>query len=241
MEDNWVLAISTVVLAIATLLVFIAAVFQDRIQLLFTRPKLDVSINTKPPDCHKVRMYGPYRGGVSVMKGPLDQVFVAFAYYFRLRVKNKGNDKAESVEVLLDTLSRKQADGTYKSVASFLPMNLLWSNYRQPSMPTISPGTYKLCDLGHIVDPSKLEETGELMNITWEGFSEEETVLILDTHVKSFTLSHLIRPASYQLRIIIAAANTKPIRKTLEINLTGKWFEEEREMLDQGVGITMLN
>lgn len=241
MNAEWVLAISTVGLAVATLLVFIVAVFQDRIRLWFTHPELEVSIRTAPPDCHKVPMFGFTRGGASISNGTVKQVFVANAYYLRLRIKNRGNDKAEFVEVLLDTLSRQQADGAFGPVESFLPLNLYWSNIREAYMPVIYPDTFKLCDLGHIIDPPNREVAGEGEHRNWEGFSDDQTILSLETSIRSTTMSHLIPPGIYKMRIIIAAANAKPIRKTLEINLAGKWYEDEREMLEQGIGITMLN
>jgi hypothetical protein len=241
---NLVTAIGTAVAAIVALAI---AVFQDRMRTWFMRPKLDVSIDLCPPDCHKTKMRyrhslrGYFEGGVSLQRDPKEwpREKEVDTYYFRLRVKNSGSQKAEWVEVFAARLSKKQADGSYKSVDSFLPMNLVWSHCREVFLPAISPGTYKHCDLAHILDPrDRGRISGE--DTAWPNVPPAKTVLSLDTFVQPYTRSYLLPFGTYYLTLIVAAANVKAITKTLEITLTGDWYDNEQEMLGQGIGIRLI-
>ena len=162
-------------------------------------------------------------------------------YYLRLRVVNNGNDKAESVELFAAELSRQKADGTFDRVNSFLPMNLVWSHYGGVFLSAISPDTYKHCDLGHIVDP-KMRDRVPIEKKPWtdDEVAHDDAILSLNTAVLPHTKSYLIRPGVYRLVVILAAANAKPFRKTLEINLTGDWYDDEEKMLAEGIGIMVL-
>ena len=44
----------------------------------------------------------------------------------------------------------------------------------------------------------------------------------------------------YRLVILVSAANTIPIEKTFEISLTGEWYDDEKKMLGEGIGIRLL-
>jgi hypothetical protein len=249
---NLMTAIGTLMAVIVALII---AIFQDWLRALYSRPNLEISIDLCPPDCHKTRLH---LLSVLDMEGvpttttlyPHTEVAadiatftsgpapsrIADAYYFRLKVRNLGRRRAESVEVFAAKLERKQADGTFSKVDSFLPMNLLWSYHRQVFLPAISPKTYKHCDLAHIIDPSERENfPGE--HKTWPNVSSEKTVLSFDTASKPYVQSYLVPAGIYLLNIVIAAANAEPVEETLEITLTGDWYDNEQEMLSQGIGI----
>ena len=216
---------------------------------------LEVSIRLHPPDCEKIT-YRPMPGGsvstistVTTTVGPgfragdllsdPESYPSADAYYLRLRVQNSGGQKAETVEVFADKLLERQEGGIFREVGSFLPMNLLWSHYRQPHLHVIPPGTHRHCDLAHIIDPQKrFFFPGEQR--TWPGIPPERTILSFDTHVQSNTRSHLVSPGTYRLLITVAAANAEPVTKTLEITLTGDWYDEQDEMLGRGIIVRVL-
>lgn len=226
---QWAEAVGTF-LAVVTALVI--ALFQDRLRERVWRPVLDVSVEAAPPDCLKIPMTG---------RGPAGElVAVADCCYLRLRVSNRGNRQAESVEVFAGGLSRRQADDTFKEVGSFLPMNLLWADYHKVFFPAISPGMYRHCDLAHMIQPEKRAAfSGE--DKQWPGVPPTKTILSLDTAVKPNTLSHLQPHGQYRMDIVVAAANAKPIKRTLEITLTGDWYDNESQMLSQGVGVRVLS
>jgi hypothetical protein len=238
---DWIVAIGTIVMAV----VAVIAVFQDRIRAWLSRPILNASIALSPPDCHKTELHFVTREEAKASRGSSkkDQVEVsriADVYYFRLRIANSGNDKAESVEVIASDLTRRLADGTYKVVESFLPMNLAWTHIHTLFFPAISPGTYKHCDLFHIIDP-KTREIVPMEGKTWPHISRDKTILSFDTVVQPFTKNYLVCVGVYRLTLIVAAANSKPITKILEINLTGDWFDEEQKMLGEGIGIKVIS
>ncbi|MBE3139809.1 MAG: hypothetical protein IMZ53_04400, partial [Thermoplasmata archaeon] len=142
----WVTAYATICLAIVTFLLALVAAFQDRIRGWIMRPRLQVSAKMSPPDCHKTKI-ATGQPGFGLME--------ADCYYFRLRVSNQGNYPATNVEVYASELYRLADDGSWSKVDHFLPMNFKWSHLGQPAMPIIHRGMDKLCDIGHIIDPSK--------------------------------------------------------------------------------------
>jgi hypothetical protein len=162
----------------------------------------------------------------------------AICYYLRLLVKNVGNQRAEMVEVFAAELREKLADDSFTTAKRFLPMNLRWSHTGKIFLDGLAPAMEKYCDLGHIIDPAQrhrflMEDDPAL------GLSSEQTVLSLDLEMKPFTMSHLVAPGTYHLFIKVAAANVKPVPKTFEIVLTGRWHEDERRMLGDGIAIRM--
>lgn len=237
---DWIMAIGTIVMAI----VAIIAVFQDKIRAWLLRPILSVSISLNPPDCHKTELHFVTEGQTKPPQGPSkkDKASVSRqtdVYYFRLRIANLGNQKAESVEVIASELSRRVADGTFKAVGSFLPMNLLWTNIHTMFLPAISPGTFKHCDLVHVINP-KMRKLIPMEDNTWPNVSQDETILSFDTAFKPFAKNYLVCPGTYRLTLIVAAANSKPVKKVLGIRLTGDWYDEEQKMFGEGIGIKVL-
>jgi hypothetical protein len=236
MITDWLSAIGTLLAVLAALFI---AIFQDWLRSIFSRPRLEVSISLNPPYCHKTLRYLTYPP-----LAPDNQLygkqFQADCYYFRLRIKNNGDVRAEYVEVYAAELTKQVADGSFQLVETFTPMNLVWSNIGQSYLPAISPKMEKLCDLGHIIDPDKRKLISEENSPDPNG-SAEETTFNFDVELISSPHGHVIEPGRYRLKFIIGAANSKPIEKTLEINLTGKWFDDERKMLAEGISIAISN
>jgi hypothetical protein len=219
----WLTAFGTIALAIV-------AIFQDIIRAWIKRPILNIEIKVKPPDCHKTYLFKPFPG---TGEGRVSDYY-ADCYYFRLRIINSGNCRAENVEVFASELTKKLADGTFERVNSFLPMNLLWAHIGTPFF-NISHGMEKHCDLAHIVDPRKRHlfngEENPLSNIGLKTF------LSLDTIVKPNTMSHLIEPGIYRMKLIVGSSNTNPKERVFEINHTGEWIEDENRMLQDGIAV----
>jgi hypothetical protein len=228
---NWVeiSAISTFILAVTAVL----AAFKDELLWHWKKPVLKVSVSPKPPDCHKIDLNQFGLGGNIILSAP--------CYYFRLRVENEGETVAESVEVFADKLEKLGANQRYEAVESFLPLNLVWAHIGGMYFPSITPDIYKHCDLGHIIEPRLRGRFGPYENNTWENVdNENSTILSLDTYVKPNTLSHLLPPGKYRLTVVVAANNVKPKKITLQINMTGNWFDDERRMLTEGIGVEIL-
>lgn len=230
-DVQWIDAIGSLgaaLVALGTVLYF--ELFRSKL----IRPELNVEIQMTPPDCLKSPKSTRPISQSTVESN--EGVVVADSYLLRFRVINEGKQIAENIEVFASNLSKLQADGSYKSVSSFLPMHLKWANHADLFMPMISPGMFRYCNLGHIIDPEKrgafVGEAGHRPSV-----AQDQTVLSFDTIDRPYTLSYLQPPGKYQLTILISASNSNPIKRILEINLTGKWFSEEAKMLEDGVGI----
>ena len=161
------------------------------------------------------------------------------SYYIRLKIENTGNQHAESPEVFATELSERQADGTFKRVPSFLPMNLIWADFGTVDAPDVSPEMYRYCNIAHILDPGT---RGRFCreDKTWNHVLADKTILSFDTYVKTNTLNHLVPFGTYRLHLLIGAANAKPIKCTLEITLTGEWFADESAMFRDGLGVRII-
>lgn len=221
--------------ATATFLAVLVALFKDEFLRRCRRPRLTVSIELGPPDCHKTKLnYEIQRVAPTWVS--------ADCFYFRLWVRNLGKTRAEQVQVFAAKLSRKSADGLFKRVDAFLPMNLKWSHGRPDSdgpeifAQGISPMMGKHCDLGHVVDPRYRKDLGEDLS----DVPAEKTIVALELEFPPGTRSHLIPPGTYRLELHIAAANSTPITKILELTTTGEWFPDEAKMFTDGLGITVI-
>src|SRR5206468_3542971 len=104
-----------------------------------------------PPDCLLVPNAIVYNNQGVLWTGRI--------YYVRLRIENTGIGRAEQVQVFASKLFREGANQRFAPVAEFEPMNLRWSNSRDPNNPEIfAPGISrrfgKHCDLLSVSDPA---------------------------------------------------------------------------------------
>jgi hypothetical protein len=134
------------------------------------------------------------------------------------------------------------ADETFKAVEDFLPLNLRWAHFGNLFFPGIPPGVYKHSDFGHIIESSFRrqfpgEEHPRLVAL---GIGNSQTVMSLDLVVRPNTGSYLIPPGVYRFVVVVAAANAKLIRRTIELNLKGTWFPDEARMFKDGVGLRII-
>ncbi len=222
---EWLAAIGTIA---AVVIALFLAVFHERLRRWGWHPLLDIRFTSSPPDCHSTIVTDKARN------------LALPCYYFRIRVCNSGNTSAENVEVFIERIERRRADGTYENWEQFLPLNLLWSHYKAVYFPKIAPDTEKYCDLGHIFRPEdrqQLELEGEDNRLL--GLSQAETVMCLELVVRPNTGSHLLRRGEYKIWVVAVAANAAVERRTLELNLTGLWFDDESRMLREGIGLNL--
>jgi hypothetical protein len=145
--------------ATATFLAVLVALFKDEFLRWRRKPKLRLSVSLAPPDCHKTTVTYVVQK-VAPTYNPAD------CYYLRLWVENVGKTRAERVQVFVAKLSRRTADGSFKNVDQFLPMNLRWSHAgsKTPEIfaEGISPEMGRHCDLAHLVDPTFRKDVGTI-------------------------------------------------------------------------------
>ena len=212
---------------VAAIVALFIAIFHEQLSRLFWHPTLEIRFENQPPDSNLMPVTN-IRSGAQ-----------ADCYYFRIRVYNTGNTRAENVEVFIEEVRRRGADSTFERWRNFIPLNLLWSHYQQPYFPAIPQGTYKHCDLGHIIDPGRRQEfPGE--DYAPYAVTQQQTLLYLALIVPPSTGIYLVPPGFYHLTIVAVAANARLTRRTIEINQTGRWFPNEPDMLREGIGIRLL-
>ena len=168
---------------IGTILLAIVAIFQDKIRQWLAKPKLECSIEMKPPDAHKTILR--YNGKK------------CNSYYFLFRIENKGKIGAKNVEAVILSVERKRGN-EFERIDNFLPDNLGWSGKNNEICSFIMPNTFKHCTLGHILEPS------HRVNISGEDNSElpvsaEEAILNIDVRFKSNNLAYLFEPGTYRV------------------------------------------
>lgn len=212
--------------AIATFAAVVVALLKEEIVGLWRKPKLTTSVSLSAPDCTKTSL------GVDT--------YSIDCYYFRLRVKNEGNRRAEKVQVYANKLFKKH-DDIYHEVETFLPMNLRWS-HSQPGPPEIfadiSPSMGRHCDFGDIADPSQRVDIGDDL----PGAEADKTLYHLELEAKPRTRSHLLPPGYYRLELHIGAGNVqRRITTRIEFSHSGVWFADEGRMFSEAVEIWQLN
>lgn len=217
-NNPWTIWVSLLGVFVA-LLLGVLGIFQDWIRSWFRNPRIKVSIKVAPPDCHKTSFY----------RSDVDRK-VCDTYYFRFRVENTGNFYAEDVEAMITEVYKKDG-GQYKKVMEFLPLNLVWSHYRQITIPKIQPKLFKHLDLGYILKP-------ETEYLTRFNIRERPNVIFeLDVAVRPNTGSHILIPGDYKIKIIFAANNHKPVEKIYSLTIKDAWSDDEGEMLNDNVSI----
>jgi len=231
-----------------TFFAVLVALFKDDILSIFKKPKLIVSISQTPPDCQKTKLNIPTVTGSYIPsgigpQGPVNSTIqnVADCYYIRIWIENNGKSTAKRIQVSASKLLKQQADLSFREVEGFIPMDLKWS-HSQPGNPEIyaegiSPKMGKHCDLGHIIDPKHRSKfPGEDL----PEVSRDKTILSLDIEVQAYTLSHLVPPGVYQLELKVAGDNCAPVTKVLEITIKGEWFEDQKKMFSEAIGIKLV-
>jgi hypothetical protein len=218
---DWLVAIGTLALAVI-------AVFQDKIRAWIQRPKLKILVGE--------HVKTPFK--VSEAADNKTKSFVT-AYIFNLLVCNEGNQRAEEVEVLASALFRKDANGTFQEVKSFPRRNLQWPGSDEVFVKAISPGMQRECNLFVIVNPSERSKAFYFDNPNLV-VPPDQTVLAFQIKSKPYAKTYCFAPGIYQVVLHVAAANTRPQEIKIEINHTGKWFDDEVKMLSMGEGLKIV-
>jgi hypothetical protein len=217
--------------AIATSFAVAVALFKDEALRRYRRPKLGVRLKPEPPDCLLVPsaiVYEVNTGRVLWSGG---------IYWLRLWVENVGIGRSEQVQVFASELFRKGANDRFASVAEFEPMNLRWSNSRDPNNPEIfargiSRHFGKHCDLCSISDPA---------NPTDHDGYIGQCVGTLQLEVVPGGDRNRLPPGDYVVKIRVGAANADPVTVHVQINIKGPWSPDRETMFRNHVGVQVLS
>lgn len=214
----------------ATLLAVFVALFKEQLQSLFWKPKFKVDLESRLPFCVKTRsiVFG------TEMDGSKKILWSGAIYYVRLWVQNVGNRRAESVEVFVSKVERRNRNNTSEMVDGFVPSNLRWAN-TDPERPEIfygmNPDMGRFCDLGAIADPacSTLREI--------RGAPRGTATFDLVLHSALPGDAQRLPPGDYRLTLKISAANAQPLEESFRLSISGNWTEEEAIMFTREVGV----
>jgi hypothetical protein len=227
---QWIIAVATILLAFATVLLAAVAAFQKIIENWIFKPNLKVMSRACEPYCHKnlLTITDQRTGAV------IDSVD---GYYLRIEVTNSGRGRANQVEVFAKKLEKKQADGSYRERSEFDPMNLSWSHWETPIIDGISREMPKYCGLAHIYDPAKRQRFPTHLR---KNAPCGQALLEFCLQRLPNTGTHVVESGLYRLHILVAAANARPKPFVVEINFSGQYFADESKMMSEGFGIMVL-
>lgn len=226
----------------ATLVAVLVALMKEEITSLWRKPKLVPKLEPVPPYCSLMplkfqRTQQSQSQGVFITGNELD----GEAYYVRLWVYNDSDYAARNVHVATTKLEKITVDDSWSPEPGFLPMNLKWSHSNPGKevsviIPQISPHTGRFCDVAEILNPNTRKEMG----YTISGVEEGKVAVKLLQEVSPSNYGNFLKPVGkYRLEIQMAAENlTQPVSRTIEFNVTGDWFDEQK-MFRDGVGVKM--
>lgn len=211
------------------LLASFVALFGDSVRNWIWRPNLTVSYVPGLDYCE----YGTVMG---IANGRL--IMSANCHYFRLLISNTGPRRAEKVEVFLTNLRRQQPDGSWPIVRRY-SMNLKWTHVGTAILDGISAHMERFCDIGHSLCPQD-RATFPIPSEQLSTVTADTAILSLDVEVQANRPVHLLEPGKYELGLLICAANHRPIRKLLEIDITGMWSDSVERMVSDGIRIRLI-
>jgi hypothetical protein len=219
--------------AVATSFAVAIALFKDSFLLWRRRPRLSAKCTVNSPwtVLTTIQVLQPTQ-----QANVMAILWSGESYWVRMEVKNHGKTRAEKVQVFASKLA-KLSDGKSEDVVDFIPLNFKWSNSPRNGasavLDGISPEMTAFCDLVCITDPD---------NHTQQRPKEvppEVTVAQLQLEVDPSNLCHLLSPGTYKLSLRIAAANAKPVDKTLTFRHAG-WSRDELQMKRDLLQVSLL-
>lgn len=213
---NWneLVALGTLSLAGVTVLTAGVAAFQERIRQFFSRAQLGMEIRMEPPDTTQIDGTHPVSG-----------VFTTRLLYVRIRVANDGGRPAENVEIMVTNVWRRDGDGNWEPLQTFLPLTLAWSHVRTPSSP-VPARLFRFCDLAH-----------------FQPGPNGATIFVFDTIVQPNPVSgaefppNVLTPGDYRFELALGGDNTNRVTAQWRLSFGAAWSDDEATML---AGISLL-
>lgn len=217
---EWLVAFGTILLAVA-------AVFQERIRTWIWHPSFEFEIEMGPPFCNKIPC--DWR----------DNQF--YAYYCMVRVWNRGKAPARGVTVFatsLEKLEKKDDIESGKPVREFLPMELKWAHVRDPltgkrfiEKQIISRDLFAHFDIG-CVEPYWVTDMIDVDRRI--DRQPDEVVFKIDTFITPNTLSNLLPKGQYLLHVKASASNVRKPKEQVFLNShIGQWEDDQEKMFNK--------
>lgn len=213
---DWLIGIGTILLALAAFVTIIS----NYIKKYYSRPKINISIQVEPPDCHKTKFGN-----------------IIDTYYCRFKVENNGKTQANNVELMVSKLYKKKDDGKYKELKDITPLNLRWSYFNTPYV-NISPNLFKHCDLIYIVKMIDIKAICP----AYTPPKNCKVLFAFDFITKLNTFDFIREPGKYAIEVIASFSNcSENIKKFFRIEVKDIWYDNQDKMLKENIVIKPLN
>ncbi len=211
--------------AVGTMLAVVVALIAPFLRQWILKPKLRLSFEPEMPYVRKSTDKGR---GIA----PPD-----YWFYARLMVANQGNYVANQVEVYVNEVKKEGQPGQYELIGCD-PGALKWANVGQRTLSQLPPKAQMLVDFGHIVDPVyRSTHVGEQV----DEDDPMRTLFTLDIQVTQKTKEHILEPGRYMITLHCQAANAKPHRQVVELDLDsyGDFALDARSFFGQHARISL--
>jgi len=184
------------------------AIFQEQFKNWWNAPKLTIEFDLKAPYCSRTPFYAFLEKGTVSTE----------AYYFRVKIINKGKTSAKFCEVVMTELL-VETDNNWHEVNFFQQVNLRWDTGKtKDAYIALNPSPVgMLCDIGHI---SK---------------QYEPTLFHLDYlyTIGGYQPSVLAPSAKYRFTLGVISENGKFVTRKFEFHWTGLWKDKDEEMFKE--------
>lgn len=152
------------------------------------------------------------------------------SFFWQLTVANRGPATARQVAVMLQRMERYDETSKRWKPHNFLPLNLQWAHRTDPFYPYIPRGVKRVCTLGRVLKPGRIQcidEDGEITTIEYSGRK-----FFLQLEVSPTTDWHALEKGQYRLHLVIGGENTWITRKRVILNYGGEWNSNLTGMVD---------
>ncbi len=185
------------------------AIFQEQLKRWFFAPNIVIDFRLKAPFCSKTPFYAFF---------DKKKVVDTEAYYFRVKVINKGKTSAKLCEVVMTELL-VEAENGWREVDFFQQVNLKWDTGKtKDAHITLNPSpVVMLCDIGYISE--QFESNLFHMEYLYTIGGYQPTVLGRET--------------KYRFTIGVISENARFVPKTFEFYWTGVWKDNSSEMFKE--------
>jgi len=213
--SDWVSIVTTCVLAII-------ALFGPRIHELwknkFYSPYLLFKFKNCPPYCHQTDLRSP------------DGIVSIPVYYFRFEIFNDGRRQADQCEVILENIWQSNSEGKFKKWMNFSPVPLKWSGGRQIRQIPLQPKRKIFCDIGSI-RPQHNQKRSVYKNANESDSSINK--FFFEIIEPPFSQPEYLAPGKYKIELAVYSANSNKKTGIFTIAWSGRWKDDESEMLNE--------
>lgn len=190
------------------------ALFQEDLKKILSSPELIIVFNLKEPICIKCPTKIRKADGTNEDSE---------GYYFRFKVRNIGRSRAKNCECCIEALKTK-TNNEWITDDTFQPMKLQWSNRPGQEFIDIEANSYgSFCDLVNIDRYNIIKQNSPNLVINYgPGMA-----------VPYSQQSRLEVNKKHKVDIVIYSENITPKKVSFEIEFSGNWQDQPKEMFKE--------